>query len=112
MKIQLLTATAVLALFTATSASAGKLTINSTNNATNSVAVQNALGAAVAGGPGANFAGAIGLTIGDDRARAGSVLVNAVGRKCNCKIKVTVKNTSDNAVAVGGADAGSTTVRL
>ena len=110
MKIQLLTAAAVLAMFTATTASAGKLTINTTNTATNSVAVGNAVGLAVAGG-GGGFAGTLALAAGT-RAEAGSVLVNAVGRKCNCKINVTVKNTSDNAVAVGSGSAGSTAIRL
>lgn len=111
MKIQLLTATAILAMFTATTASAGKLTINTYNDATNSVAVSNALGVAAAGGSG-GFAGNLGLTIDDGRAIAGSVSVNADGRKCNCKIKVDVDNRSQNAVAVGGSTAGSTVVRL
>lgn len=110
MKIQLLAATALLTMLTATSASAGKLNIDTYNNATNSVAVGDAVGIAVAGGPG-GIAGTLALAAGS-RAEAGSVLVNAVGRKCNCYIDVKVRNTSENAVAVGSASAGSTAIRL
>ena len=110
MKIQILAATTLLAMLTATSASAGKLDITTYNDATNSVAVGDAVGIAVAGGPG-GIAGTLALAAGS-RAEAGSVLVNAVGRKCNYKITVDVTNHSSNAVAVGAASAGSIAVRL
>jgi len=110
MKIQLLTATALLALFTATTASAGKLNIMTDNNSENAVAVGEAIGVAAAGGAN-GIAGTLALAVGS-RAEAGSVLVNANGRKCNCKIKVDVTNKSTNAVAVGAASAGSTAVKL
>jgi len=110
MKIQLLAATTLLAMFTATTASAGKLNIYTDNDSTNAVAVGEAAGIAAVGGSG-GIAGALVLAVGS-RAEAGSVLVNANGRKCNCKIKVDVTNKSQNAVAVGAASAGSTAVRL
>jgi len=108
MKLQVLTATALLALFTATTASAGKLVVDTSNYSDGAIAVGDTIVAAGAIGPGgaAGFIGAAG-----GRAMAGSVQVNAnVG--CGCKRKVTVVNDSMGAVAVGNASAGSTTINL
>ena len=110
MKIQVLTATAILALFTATTASAGKLVINSTNSSNGAVAVGDTIVAAGVIGPSgaAGFVGAAG-----GRALAGSVQINN-GYNCDScgTTKVNVTNSSNGAVAVGNASAGSTTINL
>lgn len=108
MKIQVLTATALLALFAATSASAGKLTINSTNTSNGAVAVGDTFVAAGSINPW----GASGFVAGTGgRALAGSVTINAA-RNCGCKRTLNVRNNSTGAVAVGNASAGSTSVNL
>lgn len=111
MKIQVLAATAVLALFASTAASAGGYgggygggkTLNITNNSAGSIAVGDTLVAAAAVGP-AGGAGFIGLAGG--RAYAGSVLV----RSCGCYKKINIKNNSAGSIAVGKATSGSVVV--
>ncbi len=108
MKIQVLAATAVLALFASTTASAAKLTINSTNSSTGAIAVGDTLVVAGAAGPG-GVAGFLGRAGG--RARAGSEDIRAA-RNCGCKRTLNVRNSSNGAVAIGNASAGSTSVSL
>ena len=95
MKIQLITAAALLALFTASTASAHK-SLTATNNARNSIAI----GGAVSGGGGWGGAGG---TVSGSRAVAGSIMVKG----CGCGGKTTLNNTSVNALAIGKATAGS-----
>jgi len=109
MKIQVLVATATLALFASTTASAGKLTISSSNSSTGAVAVGDVFIAAAAAGPG-GIAGVLGAVGG--RAMAGSVNIYARD-SCGCGSRtLTVQNRSNGAVAIGNASAGSTTVGL
>lgn len=109
MKIQVLVATATLALFATTTASAGKLTINSSNNSAGAIAVGDvfvATGSAGWGGV-SGFVGAVG-----GRALAGSVSIYARD-SCGCGDReLTVSNTSNGAIAIGNASAGSTSVGL
>lgn len=109
MKIRVLTGAALLALFASTSASAGKLTIDTTNYSSDAIAVGDTL--AVTGAITPFGAGGALLAIGS-RAEAGSVRVNADGVGCACKRKVTVYNDSMGALAVGNASAGSTVIKL
>jgi len=109
MKIRTLVAATLITAFASTTASAGKLVIDTTNDSTDAIAVGDTLvvaGAASSGG----VAGFLGLAGG--RALAGSVQVNANGAGCGCKRKVTVDNASDGAIAVGRASAGSTQINL
>lgn len=109
MKIQVLVATATLALFASTTASAGKLVINSTNSSAGAVAVGDTF---IAAGT-VNPWGASGFVAGaGGRALAGSVSISA-RKGCGCgDRKLTVNNRSNGAVAVGNASSGSTSVSL
>ena len=108
MKIQLLTAVAVLTLSTSAFAGGGPShgpapQTNVSNNATNSLAIggETLIGAAAIGASGA--AGALAYNSGG-RAVAGSVYLE--GNACNCDFG-SIKNVSKNSIAVGTATAGS-----
>ncbi len=106
MKIRTLVAATLLTAFASTTASAGKLVIDTTNNSTDAIAVGDTLVVGVDFGNGVGFLGAAG-----GRALAGSVQVNAnVG--CGCKREIYVHNRSNGAIAVGRASAGSTQINL
>lgn len=98
MKIQVLTATAVLALFTVTSAIASE-EIEATNDAKNSVAI---------GGDSYGGVDSGGFPHGDsfraqNEAIAGSIIID----NCDCFDDMYLTNKSRNALAVGNAGAGS-----
>jgi len=107
MKIRTLTAVTLLALFASTSASAGRLVVNTTNNSTDAIAVG---GSTLSTYSLFGFSG-VDLELGG-RALAGSVSVNADGVGCGCDRVITVKNDSSGAIAIGQASAGSTMINL
>ncbi len=98
MKIQVLTASVLLALFATTSASAHSTKLTATNNAADSIAVG---GLDSVGGTG--FPAPLGATLSTGIAIAGSIVVD----DCGCYDDVTLRNKSRKALAVGNAGAGS-----
>ncbi len=104
MKIQVLTAAALVIALSSTTAFAGKSHGKApklTNNATNSLAIGDTV---VGEGYISDTSAGLGFGAAGGRAIAGSIYLE--NGACNCKLG-DMKNTAKNSIAVGNATAGS-----